>query len=263
MRLLINGFPPTPYALAAYVSLLKEEAGPAPWMIATVNVDLRTLFAETIARGGHIRVGLEDTALGTATSNLALVEEAVRIVRDHGPSPPRQPICGRRSAQSPAAPDKLLLRIIACRAARVVQAVGCSGWVAGDQECGPRYYAGRSSTARKHAPQHFDAGIYIAISIAHKTGNSRERRCRTMGRPRNPVPPNTATADRHGIRLTLHHTKAGPAPLGAGTAICFPPRILDAKSPRIGGPDASPRRKPITCHKRNQNRIASESLRMR
>ena len=41
----------------------------------------------------------------------------------------RQPICGRRSAQSPVAPDKLLLRTIACRAARVVQAVGCPGWV--------------------------------------------------------------------------------------------------------------------------------------
>jgi 3-keto-5-aminohexanoate cleavage enzyme len=87
MRLLINGFPPTSYALAAYVSLLKEEAGPAPWMIAAVNADLHPLFAETIARGGHIRVGLEDTPLGTATSNLALVEEAVRIVRDHGAEP--------------------------------------------------------------------------------------------------------------------------------------------------------------------------------
>ena len=41
----------------------------------------------------------------------------------------RQPICGRRSAQSPGAPDKLLLRTIACRAARVVQAVGCPSWV--------------------------------------------------------------------------------------------------------------------------------------
>jgi hypothetical protein len=41
----------------------------------------------------------------------------------------RQPICGRRSAQSLVAPDKLLLRTIACRAARVVQAVGCPGWV--------------------------------------------------------------------------------------------------------------------------------------
>lgn len=36
----------------------------------------------------------------------------------------------------------------------------------------------------------------------------------------------------------------------------FSPRILDA------GPDASPGRKPITCHKGNQSRIASESLRM-
>jgi 3-keto-5-aminohexanoate cleavage enzyme len=81
------GFPPRPYALAAYVSLLEEEAGPAPWMIAAVNADLRPLFAETIARGGHIRVGLEDAPLGTRTSNLALVEEAVRIVRDHGAEP--------------------------------------------------------------------------------------------------------------------------------------------------------------------------------
>ena len=29
-----------------------------------------------------------------------------------GPSPPRQPICGRRSVQSPAVPDKLLLRTL-------------------------------------------------------------------------------------------------------------------------------------------------------
>ena len=40
----------------------------------------------------------------------------------------RQPICGRHSAQSPVAPD-LLLQTIASRAARVVQAVGCPGWV--------------------------------------------------------------------------------------------------------------------------------------
>ena len=81
------GFPPRPYALTAYVSLLKELAGPAPWMIAAVNADLRPLFAETVARGGHVRVGLEDAPLGTSSSNLALVEEAVRIVRDHGAEP--------------------------------------------------------------------------------------------------------------------------------------------------------------------------------
>jgi hypothetical protein len=59
MRLLINGFPPTSYALAAYVSLLKEEAGPAPRMIATVNADLRPHFAETTVRdhGAEPRLG--------------------------------------------------------------------------------------------------------------------------------------------------------------------------------------------------------------
>ena len=81
------GFPPRPYALSAYVSLLEEEAGPAPWMIAGVNADLRPLFTETIALGGHIRVGLEDAPLGTRATNLELVEEAVRIVRDHGAEP--------------------------------------------------------------------------------------------------------------------------------------------------------------------------------
>src|SRR5260370_32405465 len=81
------GFPPRPYALSAYLSLLAEEAGPAPWMIAAVNADLRPLFAETVARGGHLRVGLEDAPLGTPSSNLALVEEAVRMVREQGAEP--------------------------------------------------------------------------------------------------------------------------------------------------------------------------------
>jgi 3-keto-5-aminohexanoate cleavage enzyme len=81
------GFPPRAYALAAYLALLQEEAPSAPWMIAAVNADLRPLFADTIDRGGHIRVGLEDAPLGTTTTNLALVEEAVRIVRQHGAEP--------------------------------------------------------------------------------------------------------------------------------------------------------------------------------
>ena len=81
------GFPPRAYALDAYVSLLEEEARGAPWMIAAVNADLRPLFAQTIARGGHIRVGLEDAPLGTTATNLALVEEAVRIVRQNGAEP--------------------------------------------------------------------------------------------------------------------------------------------------------------------------------
>ena len=86
-NLIAVGLPPKPYALAAYHALLEEEAPGAPWMIAGVSADLRPLFAETIARGGHIRVGLEDAPLGTTASNLELVEEAVRLVREHGAEP--------------------------------------------------------------------------------------------------------------------------------------------------------------------------------
>jgi len=56
-------------------------------MIAGVSADIRPLIAETLRRGGHIRVGLEDAPLGTKASNLELVEEAVRMVRDHGAEP--------------------------------------------------------------------------------------------------------------------------------------------------------------------------------
>ena len=81
------GFPPKPYALAAYLALLEEEAPGAPWMIAGVSADIRSLIGETVRRGGHIRVGLEDAPLGTKASNLKMVEEAVRLVRDHGGEP--------------------------------------------------------------------------------------------------------------------------------------------------------------------------------
>ena len=81
------GFPPKPYALAAYVALQEEEAPGAPWMIAAVNADIRPLIAETVARGGHVRVGLEDAPLGTKATNLELVEEAARMVRDAGAEP--------------------------------------------------------------------------------------------------------------------------------------------------------------------------------
>ena len=86
-NLIAVGLPPRAYALAAYHGLLEEEAPGAPWMIAGVSVDLRPLFADTIARGGHIRVGLEDAPLGTTATNLALVEEAVRLVYEHGAEP--------------------------------------------------------------------------------------------------------------------------------------------------------------------------------
>jgi uncharacterized protein (DUF849 family) len=81
------GFPPRAYALAAHLALLQEEAGPAPWMIAGLGVDIRPLIGEAVAQGGHIRVGLEDALLGTVTRNLAMVEQAVHMVRDGGGEP--------------------------------------------------------------------------------------------------------------------------------------------------------------------------------
>jgi 3-keto-5-aminohexanoate cleavage enzyme len=58
-------------------------------MISGLGVDVSPLIGEAVARGGHIRVGLEDALLDTpvSTTNLGLVEDAVRIVRDHGAEP--------------------------------------------------------------------------------------------------------------------------------------------------------------------------------
>jgi 3-keto-5-aminohexanoate cleavage enzyme len=81
------GFPPKPYALAAHCALLEDEAPGAPWMIAGLGVDIRPLIAETVQRGGHIRVGLEDAPFGCEKANVALVEAAVRMVQAEGAEP--------------------------------------------------------------------------------------------------------------------------------------------------------------------------------
>ena len=65
----------------------EEEAGPAPWMVAGLGVDISPLIGEVIVRGGHLRVGLEDAPLGASTGNLAQVEAAVRTVRELGAEP--------------------------------------------------------------------------------------------------------------------------------------------------------------------------------
>jgi uncharacterized protein (DUF849 family) len=81
------GFPPKPYALAAHCALLDDEAPGAPWMIAGLGVDIRPLIPETVRRGGHIRVGLEDAPFGTTQTNVQLVEEATRLIRTAGGEP--------------------------------------------------------------------------------------------------------------------------------------------------------------------------------
>jgi uncharacterized protein (DUF849 family) len=73
------GFPPTEYALDAYLHLLADEAGEgAPWMVAGLTVDVLALAPTVVERGGHLRVGLEDAPLRSTRSNV----EWVRAARD-------------------------------------------------------------------------------------------------------------------------------------------------------------------------------------
>jgi uncharacterized protein (DUF849 family) len=81
------GFPPKPYGLDAHLRLLDEAAPGAPWMVAGLGADISPIVAEAVARGGHVRTGLEDVRLGTDRSNRALVEDVGRRVRAAGSEP--------------------------------------------------------------------------------------------------------------------------------------------------------------------------------
>jgi uncharacterized protein (DUF849 family) len=78
------GFPPEPYALDAYLSLLRRETPDAPWMVAGLAVDVRPLVEAAVARGGHVRVGLEDAPFGSRMNNLQWVEAGARAITDAG-----------------------------------------------------------------------------------------------------------------------------------------------------------------------------------
>jgi 3-keto-5-aminohexanoate cleavage enzyme len=78
------GFPPEAYALDSYLALLDREAPGSPWMAAGLGVDIRPLIPNIVARGGHIRVGLEDAPLGTEIANAEWVASAVTLVEKAG-----------------------------------------------------------------------------------------------------------------------------------------------------------------------------------
>jgi uncharacterized protein (DUF849 family) len=78
------GFPPRAWALDAYAALRAEVAACAPWMIAGLAVDVLPLVSGALARGFHVRVGLEDAPLGSVRTNLDLVAEAARLIRAAG-----------------------------------------------------------------------------------------------------------------------------------------------------------------------------------
>ncbi|MGH8686200.1 MAG: 3-keto-5-aminohexanoate cleavage protein [Burkholderiales bacterium] len=81
------GFPPAEYALEAYLRLLGQEAPGAPWMVAGLSVDVLPLAGAAAARGGHVRVGLEDAPFGAARSNVEWVRAAIRAIGAGGGAP--------------------------------------------------------------------------------------------------------------------------------------------------------------------------------
>ena len=56
-------------------------------MIAGLDVNIAPLIGYAVERGGHVRVGLEDAPFGASTSNVQLVEDAVRVIRSAGKEP--------------------------------------------------------------------------------------------------------------------------------------------------------------------------------
>jgi uncharacterized protein (DUF849 family) len=70
------GFPPAAWALDAYLELLALEHRDAPWMVAGLGVEIAPLIERAVARGGHVRVGLEDAPLGSTLDNRALARLA-------------------------------------------------------------------------------------------------------------------------------------------------------------------------------------------
>lgn len=81
------GFPTRPEYLDAHLRLLEECAPGAPWMVAGLGVDIRPLIAPAVARGGHVRVGLEDAPWRTPLTNAQWVKEAAKMIRAAGGEP--------------------------------------------------------------------------------------------------------------------------------------------------------------------------------
>jgi uncharacterized protein (DUF849 family) len=77
------GLPPTLPSLEAYLAML--EASGLPWMVGVIGGDVATtLAAAAIARGGHVRVGLEDYVGQGQPRNAELVRAIVAMAERAG-----------------------------------------------------------------------------------------------------------------------------------------------------------------------------------
>jgi len=78
------GLPPTRVGLEAYLAMLEGVA--LPWSVAVVGGDLLAsdVARLALARGGHLRVGLEDYAGPRTPTNEELVRAAAALARETG-----------------------------------------------------------------------------------------------------------------------------------------------------------------------------------
>jgi uncharacterized protein (DUF849 family) len=78
--LLPFGLPPAAASLEAYLAML--DGSDLPWMVGVLGGNVSATLAElAIARGGHVRVGLEDYAGSKQPSNAELVTDVVRMAQ--------------------------------------------------------------------------------------------------------------------------------------------------------------------------------------
>lgn len=78
------GLPPTATALAAYLEMMDD--CPLPWAACVLGGDITALGMTelAIARGGHVRVGIEDWAGEGSARNSELVAQVVSLARAMG-----------------------------------------------------------------------------------------------------------------------------------------------------------------------------------
>ena len=93
------GLPPTRASLEAYLAMLDGTG--LPWLVAVLGGDVTEGLAQlAIARGGHVRVGLEDYAGRRRPHNEELVAEVVALAKAAG----RESATARQAAEMLALP---------------------------------------------------------------------------------------------------------------------------------------------------------------
>jgi hypothetical protein len=90
------GFPPRPYALSAYLSLLEEEAPGAPWMIAGVSADIHPRSARRSGAAAIFASGLRMRRWERRRATSDWLKRPYEWCAIRAQNPPRLQRCGRR-----------------------------------------------------------------------------------------------------------------------------------------------------------------------